>query len=126
VSGKPVAAGGTPIVEAYLAAVAAQDWAAFAACLAPDVERIGPYGDNYRGRDEYVAFLRDLMPKLPGYRMDVDRVAYLPGGRLAVAELSETVEVDGKPLRTPEALVFDLDGDGRVARVAIYLGREPA
>jgi len=31
------------------------------------------------------------------------------------------VEVDGKPMVTPEVLVFGLDGDGRIARVDIYI-----
>jgi hypothetical protein len=31
------------------------------------------------------------------------------------------VELDGKPTRTPEVLVFALDGDGRIARVDIFI-----
>ena len=82
--------------------------------------RIGPYGDTYTGRPAYVAFLRDLMPTLPGYAMDVARVVYVDGS-LGLAELSETVAVDGGPLVTPESLVFDLDGDGLIRHVAIYI-----
>jgi len=40
-----------------------------------------------------------------------------------LAELSETVTIDGSRLETPEALVFDLAPDGRIARVAIFLRR---
>jgi hypothetical protein len=40
---------------------------------------------------------------------------------LAYVELSETMELDGKPMRTPEVLVFELGGDGRIARVEIYI-----
>jgi ketosteroid isomerase-like protein len=40
-------------------------------------------------------------------------------GDLAFAELSETVEVDGTPLRTPECLTFELT-DGRIRRVEVF------
>jgi hypothetical protein len=40
---------------------------------------------------------------------------------LAFAELSETVELDGKPMRTPEVLVFALDADGLIARVEVFI-----
>jgi hypothetical protein len=33
----------------------------------------------------------------------------------------ETVEVDGKPMVTPEVLVFDVTGDGRIGRVEIFI-----
>ena len=40
------------------------------------------------------------MPKLPGYSMQVHRV--VGDGPVAVAELTETVEVDGAPVVTPD------------------------
>lgn len=115
--------GALDAVAAYLGAIARHDWEALAATLAPDVVRVGPYGDTYAGRDAYVAFLAELMPRLPGYRLEVHRVVRDPGAGVAVAELSETVTVDGAPLVTPESLVFDLDGDGRIRRVAVYIQR---
>ena len=50
--------------------------------------------------------------------MDVTRVTY--AGDLAFAELSETVEVDGTPLRTPECLTFELTDDGHIRRVEVF------
>lgn len=88
-----------------------------------DVMRIGPYGDVYTGRDAYVEFLSALMPTLPGYSMEVSRVTYVENGRRAVAELSETVTVDGAALVTAEVLLFDLDADGRIARIEIFTRR---
>ena len=38
-----------------------------------------------------------------------------------LAELNETVELDGKPTVTPEVLVFELTGDGRIARVEVFV-----
>jgi hypothetical protein len=52
--------------------------------------------------------------------MKLHRVTYASDA-LAYVELSETVELDGKPMRTPEVLVFELGGDGRIARVEIYI-----
>jgi ketosteroid isomerase-like protein len=107
------------VIERYLQALVDGDWATFAGCLADDgFTRVGPFGDVKATKSEYVTFLSDLMPTLPGYSMDVTRVTY--SGSLAFAELSETVEVDGTPLRTAECLTFDLADDGRIKRVEVF------
>jgi ketosteroid isomerase-like protein len=109
------------VVERYLAAVVGHDWDALAGCLTEDVVRVGPFLDTYTPRPTYVEFLAGLMPTLPGYSMRVDRVLY--SGDVAVAQLSETVELDGTPVETPEALVFDLDESGRIRRIEIFIQR---
>ena len=108
------------IVERYLHAIASHDWGVVDECIADDIIRVGPYGDRYEGRDDYLAFIADLMPKLKGYAMKLDRVTYASDA-LAFVELRETVEVDGKPMVTPEVLVFEVAGDGRIARVDIFI-----
>jgi ketosteroid isomerase-like protein len=108
------------IVERYLDAIATRDWGVVDDCIADDIVRVGPYGDRYAGRGDYMAFIADLMPKLPGYAMKLDRVTYVGDARV-YAELSETVELDGKPMRTPEVLVFELNGDGRIACVDVFI-----
>jgi ketosteroid isomerase-like protein len=108
------------IVERYLDAIASHAWDVVNECIADDIVRVGPYRDRFAGRDDYMAFIADLMPKLKGYAMKLDRVTYVSDGR-AYAELSETVELDGKPMRTPEVLVFELNGDGRIARVDVFI-----
>ncbi|HKH50413.1 MAG TPA: nuclear transport factor 2 family protein [Mycobacterium sp.] len=108
------------IVERYLDAIASHNWDVVDECIADDIVRVAPYGDRYAGRDEYLAFITDLMPKLAGYAMKLYRVTY-PSDALAYVELSETVELDGKRMRTPEVLVFELGGDGRIARVEVYI-----
>ena|SRR6478672_11360864 len=108
------------IVERYLHAIASHEWDVVDECIADDIIRVGPYGDRYEGRDDYLAFIADLMPKLKGYAMKLDRVTYASDA-LAFVELRETVEVDGKPMVTPEVLVFELAGDGRIARVDIFI-----
>ena len=66
-----------------------------------------------------------LMPTLPGYEMRVDRVTTPPtAGRYGRAER------DGRGGRqrrscTPEALVFDLDPDGRIRRIQVFIQTLP-
>ena len=113
------------MVEQYFDRLLAHDWDGLAATLAPDVVRVGPFGDVSSGRDAYVAFIAGLMPRLPDYSMERGRS--VDAGDVVTVELTEVVEVGGAPVRTPEALVFDLDGDGLIARITIYtqhLGQE--
>src|SRR5205823_5876051 len=110
------------IVEKYLTAIVGHDWHGLGECVTDDVERVGPFGDTYRGRGAYVGYISSLMPTLPGYSMDITRVTYADNGRLAFAELTETVEVGGRPHITPETLVFDVFGE-RIARITIYIQR---
>lgn len=111
-------------LDRYLAALPAQDWEALGACLAPDVHRTGPYLDVVEGREAYVAFLAGVIPTLPNYALTVHRVRKLDGGAHLV-ELSETLDVGGVPTEFPEALLFDFDGDGLIARVDIYIKQPP-
>jgi limonene-1,2-epoxide hydrolase len=113
----------TTIVETYLERMVAHDFEAMAACLAEDVVRVGPYGDTYTPRDTYVAMLAKLMPSLPGYSMEISRV--IVKDNLVVVELTEVVGVGGAPLVTPEALVFELNDDGLIAHISIYIQTLP-
>lgn len=105
----------------YLEAVASHDWGTAASCLAEDVERHGPFGDTYRGRDPYMAYLRQVMPSLSGYCMHIERVVSDAEGRVALAQLNETVDMEGKPTVTSESLVFDLDDAGLIRSIRIYI-----
>jgi ketosteroid isomerase-like protein len=105
-------------VQRYLDAMAHGDWATLAATLAHDVERIGPYGDDFRGRAPYAEFLESIITSLSGYELAIADVI-VAGGRVAV-ELSETVDDNGARLHTDETVVFDV-ADGLITRVAVYL-----
>ena len=105
----------------FFAHMAAGEWDAMAACVAPDVVRVGPYRDVERGRDDYRDFLAETISALEGYRLEVQRI--WSDGPRAVAQLSETLVVDGRPRRTDEAIVLDLGPDGLIARVEVYLQR---
>ena len=106
------------VIERFLRSLVEHDWPALEACLAGDFTRVGPYGDVYASKSEYLAFISDLMPRLVGYEMQVARVSYADG--VGYAELAETVEVDGTALRTPECLSFELTADGRISRVEVF------
>ena len=111
------------VVDRYLSAVAGQDWAVAQDCLAEDIRRVGPFGDVYEGRESYIEFLRQLMPTLAGYRMDIQRILTADRGRTVVAELSETVEDNGNPRETHESLVFDIDDASHISHISIYIQR---
>jgi ketosteroid isomerase-like protein len=106
------------VVERYFAAMAAGEWAMLAATLAPDVERIGPYRDNFSGRSDYAAFLENVIGSLSGYQLAV--VDMIVGGNRVAVELNETVDDGDARLRTHETVVFDVR-DGLIANVAVYL-----
>jgi ketosteroid isomerase-like protein len=109
------------VVERYLRSLTAHDWDALADCLTDDVVRVGPYGDTYPSKAEYLAFISDLMPRLRDYSMDVSRVTYTTDGLAAHAELAETMTHDGQLLRTNECLTFALAPDGRITRIEVFI-----
>jgi ketosteroid isomerase-like protein len=106
------------VVQRYLDGLAAADWDAVAASLAPDVERVGPYRDAVSGRERYAEFLQNTISALSGYVLVVADVI-ADGNRVAV-ELSETVDDGDDRLHTDETVVFDV-ADGLISRVAVYL-----
>lgn len=106
------------VVQQYLAGLAAGDWDAVAAALAPDVERLGPYRDNFRGRAQYAEFLKTTISALSGYDLVV--AGMIADGHRVAVELSETVDDGDVRLHTDETVVFDVH-DGCITRVAVYL-----
>jgi ketosteroid isomerase-like protein len=108
-------------VRRFLDRMTNGDGDAMAACVAEDVFRVGPYRDVKHGRVEYRDFLAETIEALDGYRMGVQRI--WSDGERAVAQLSETLNVDGRPRRTDEAVVFDIGADGLITRVEVYLQR---
>ena len=112
------------VLERYFAAMRAHDWPALAETLAEDVHRTGPYLDHVRGRQAYVDFLARVVPALQNYALDVARIRAIEGGG-ALVELSESMDRDGTRRSYPETLLFAFDGDGRIARVDIFIKQPP-
>ncbi len=113
------------VVEDWVSAYNARDFAGVAACLSKDdFERVGPYMDVIADSGEYVTFLSRVVPTLgDDYRLEIERVVYVPGEDLAYAELIEHYRHDGEVRDTPEIIVFGLGGDGLVHRMRLYLQR---
>jgi ketosteroid isomerase-like protein len=108
-------------VSAFLAAQQAHEWERVADLLAPDVVRLGPDQARCRGRDDYLTFLQEVHATMTGYEADIQRLVYSPDRRVAVVEIRERlVQPDGSPLAVNEAMVFDLDRDGRITRLSVY------
>jgi ketosteroid isomerase-like protein len=97
------------------------DWDAMAECVAEDITRVGPFRDVKVGRDDYRDFLATTIEALDDYVLAVQRI--WSDGERAVAQLSETLTVDGRPRRTDEAIVLDIGPDGLIHRVEVYLQR---
>ena len=68
-----------------------------------------------------MAFIADLMPKLKGYLMELHRVTYASAMCSCLPSSPRRWTSKGSPMRIPEALVFELNGDGRIARVDIFI-----
>jgi ketosteroid isomerase-like protein len=107
-------------VGGYLDAMRRQDWDRLRTLLAPDVVRHGPYGDDFTGRDDYLAFLAETFASLGDYVLEVHR-SFGDGTRTCV-ELAETATVGGTRLRTEEAVVFAV-ADGLIREVRVFLQR---
>ena len=112
-------------LDDYFEALRAQDWERLGGCLADDVERTGPYLDVVRGKKAYVEFLAGVIPTLPDYELTVRRTRRLEDGS-ALVELCEALDRDGVRTEFPEALLFDFDAEGRIARVDVYLKQPPS
>jgi SnoaL-like domain len=112
-----------PVVEDFLERYNAKDWDALARCFSPTgFHRVGPYGDTIDDSTEYVSFLSRVVPTLgTSYRLELVRVLYCD--RAATAELIEHFEVDGAVRETPEVIVYDLDADGLITSMHLYVQR---
>lgn len=108
-------------VARFFDRMGAFDWDAMAECIADDVLRVGPHRDVKTGRGDYRDFLASTIEALDGYELAVQRI--WTDGERAVAQLSETLIVDGRPRRTDEAIVLDVGPDGLITRVEVYLQR---
>ena len=94
-----------------------------ARCFSPTgFHRVGPYGDTIDDSTEYVSFLSRVVPTLgETYQLELVRVIYAEGA--ATAELIEHFEVDGELRKTPEVIVYDLDADGLIISMHLYVQR---
>jgi hypothetical protein len=105
-------------VERFFEDLSARDWESLRGDLAPEVERIGPFGDRVAGREGYLAMLEESVPA--DYRNDVHRVAYAEDGRTAFARVTEHLGYPDRTLHLEEAYAFGLDEVGLVSRIEVF------
>jgi hypothetical protein len=105
-------------VERFFEHLSARDWASLRGELAPEVERVGPFGDRVAGRDRYLAMLEAAVP--PDYRNDVHLVTYADDGRAAFARVTEHLGYPDRTLQLEEAYAFGLDGEGLIERIEVF------
>jgi ketosteroid isomerase-like protein len=109
---------GSGTVERFFEHLSARDWASLRAELAPEVERVGPFGDRVAGRDSYLAMLEDAVPT--DYRNDVHLVTYAGDGRAAFARVTEHLGYPDRTLDLEEAYAFGLDDQGLLSRIEVF------
>jgi hypothetical protein len=105
-------------VERFFEHLSARNWESLRRDLAPQVERIGPFGDRVAGRDRYLAMLEESVPA--DYRNDVHRVTYADDGRTAFARVTEHLGYPDRTLHLEEAYAFGLDEVGLVSRIEVF------
>ena len=105
-------------IERYFEHMTAHQWDVLGEVLAPDVERIGPFGDHVTGRERYTEMLKTLVPEQ--YGNDVHRITYAPDGRSGFARVTEHLYYPGQEINLEEAYAFALDELGLLTRVEIF------
>ena len=106
------------VVERFFECLTARDWEALGAVLAPDVERVGPFGDRVVGRRLYLDLLSGVVPAR--YRNDVHRVTYASDGRSGFARVTEHLAYPERELHLEEAYSFHIDESGVISRVEVF------
>jgi ketosteroid isomerase-like protein len=107
--------------RAFAAAVAARDWDALAAVLAPDlvVYDHRPLGwETLHGPAMLVDTFKSFVELAPDVRLRIGHVTVSAGGSLAVATFSGTHE--GGEFEDVRVVVHEYDGNGTICRHDIY------
>ena len=55
------------------------------------------------------------------YELLVERIVYAAADKVVVAQLIEHLELDGAMTDIPETIVFDLNNEGLIRRMSLYL-----
>src|SRR5579871_5839731 len=107
-------------VEDYLKTLSDRNWDALPSVFSDTgLVRSGPFDDVIEGRDAYVSFLREVCSPFDSYRLDVHRISR-SGDRIVFAEIDEVISGAGA---FPEVLLFELDEDGKIRYVSVFMKR---
>ncbi len=101
------------VVAAYWAAAEARDWAAFGGLIAEDVVYEAPQTrERVRGRAAYLRFNAEGFPG--DWHLTVQRIVGQDRHAASWVQMAEAGD------RYPGLCFFDLDSDGRIARIADF------
>ena len=115
-----------PAVEEYLSALSDRSWDRLATALADEgLVRNGPFVDVIEGKQAYVEFLRRVCSPFDAYRIDVHRLSR-SGDRIVFAEIDEVIDWNGAVNSYPEVLLFELDEQGLIRYVSVFMKRPGA
>ena len=114
---------GDEVIEPFFERLSARDWIALSKVLAPDVVRVGPFGDEVTGREPYLDLLARSVPE--GYGNDVHRITYAAGRRSGFAWVTEHLAYPDRELHLEEAYAFELDPAGLICRVEVFWQTPP-
>ena len=110
------------VIEQFFDRLAVGEWLGLGALIAPEFERVGPWGDRMTGRDTYLEMMAASDAGETGVQRsswEVHRIAYAADGHSGFAR------VTAHPRRGPlsefeEVLTFMMDDEGLVSRVEVF------
>lgn len=106
----------------YIEGMKVHDWRVVRASLADRFERIGPFPEHhFTDPDVYTQFLADLLPTLEGHSVEITRVRTI--GDVTYVTIREGVRVTDTEITSYVLMACDLDGDGRITRIEVFLRR---
>jgi hypothetical protein len=113
-------------VEDYLQALSDREWGRLPGVFSAEgLVRSGPFCDTVYGAEAYVDFLTDVCSPFESYRLDTHRISR-SGDRIVFAEIDEVIGRDGRVDAFPEVLLFELDEEGRIRYVSVFMKRPGA
>jgi predicted SnoaL-like aldol condensation-catalyzing enzyme len=111
-------------VDRYFAAMGRHDWEELRGCLSDSFRRVGPYEEHvWDDPDDYLAFLRELLPNLKGQKVEITGV--IEQGPLVHVNATETIEVDGSPHAVRVAATFRLSPRDLIEHIEVFVRRFP-
>ena len=109
-------------VEDYLSYYGTRQWQQLRTVFDhSDFKRTG-YNDLFTDADKYVDFLEQIVPTLGAdYKLQVERIVYAPGEKVAFGEFIEHLEVEGVMTDISETMIFDFNDEGLIRRMSLYI-----
>jgi|1186.fasta_scaffold126441_1 uncharacterized protein (TIGR02246 family) len=107
------------VLVAYFDGINSERYDDVAALFAEDGVLIAPGIRPRRGREEIAAYFPKVLARYPEHFDDATRI--LVDGRAAAVEIDFTGKLDtGEPIRFQAIDIFDLDAQGRIARLSTW------